>query len=127
MDKHFKQNGAFSWYELITTDVEKANAFYTRLFGWDAEDMSMPGMPYLVVKAGGRGIGGIMSVPKDARGMLPAWGAYVTVNNVDETARTAEQLGGELLVPPRDIPGGRLCVIRDPQGAVIRIITYKEM
>lgn len=127
MDKHFKQNGAFSWYELITTDVEKANAFYTRLFGWDAEDMSMPGMPYLVVKAGGKGIGGIMSIPKDARGMPPAWGAYVTVNNVDETAQTAEQLGGRLLVPPRDIPGGRLCVIRDPQGAVIRIITYKEM
>lgn len=127
MDKQFKQNGAFSWNELMTTDVGKAKAFYTSLFGWDAEDMSMPGMPYAVVKAGGKGIGGIMSFPKHAQGMLPMWCAFVTVTDVDATARAAEQLGGRLLVPPRDIPGGRFCVIRDPQGAVISTIAYAEM
>ena len=42
------------------------------------------------------------------------------------TARTAEQLGAKLLVPPTDIPKvGRFCVIKDPQGAVINAITYK--
>lgn len=125
MDEQFKQNGAFSWCELMTTDVEKAKAFYTRLFGWGTEDMPMPGMSYTVVKAGGKGIGGIMAMPKDAQGMPPMWGAYVTVDDVDATARTAGQLGAKLLVPPRDIPGvGRFCVIQDPQGAVISAITY---
>lgn len=128
MDQQFKQHGAFSWCELMTTDAKKAKAFYTRLFGWDTEEMTMPGMPYTVVKAGGKGIGGIMSMPQDAQGMPPMWGAYVTVDDVDATARTAEQLGAKLLVPPRDIPGvGRFCVIQDPQGAVISAITYVEM
>jgi len=128
MDQQFKQHGAFSWCELMTTDAEKAKAFYTRLFGCETEDMTMPGMPYTVVKAGGKGIGGIMSMPQDAQGMPPMWGAYVTVDDVDATARTAAQLGAKLLVPPRDIPGvGRFCVIQDPQGAVISAITYVEM
>jgi predicted enzyme related to lactoylglutathione lyase len=53
------------------------------------------------------------------------WGAYVTVDNVDTTAKAAVQLGGKLLMPPTDIPDvGRFCVIRDPQGAVISAITY---
>jgi uncharacterized protein len=127
MDEQFKQHGAFSWCELMTTDVNAAKAFYTKLFGWDSEAMSMPGMTYTVIKAGGKGIGGIMTIPKEAQGTPPMWGAYVTVNDVDLTAQTAKQLGAKILVPPTDIPTvGRFCVIQDPQGAVISAITYKE-
>ena len=125
-EQQFKQHGAFSWCELVTPDVAAAKAFYTKLFGWDTEDMSMPGMTYTVVKAGGKGIGGIMPIPRDAKGMLPMWGAYVTVDDVDSTARNAEKLGAKILMPPTDIPTvGRFCVIQDPQGAVINAITYK--
>jgi uncharacterized protein len=124
--ERFKQQGVFSWCELMTTDVAAAKAFYTKLFGWEVEDMSMPGMAYTEVKAGGNRIGGIMAIPKEAQGMHPMWGAYVTVDDVDLTARTAEQLGARLLVPPQDIPNvGRFCVIQDPQGAVINAITYR--
>ncbi|HQG30753.1 MAG TPA: VOC family protein, partial [Deltaproteobacteria bacterium] len=92
MDEQFRQHGAFSWCELMTTDVNAAKDFYTKLFGWETEEMPMPEMTYIVVKAGGRGIGGIMPIPKDAKGMAPMWSAYVTVDDVDSTARTAEQL-----------------------------------
>jgi uncharacterized protein len=126
MNEQFKQHGAFSWCELMTTDTNAAKAFYTKLFGWETEDMSMPEMTYTVVKVEGKGIGGIMSIPKGAQDMQPKWGAYVTVDDVDQTARTAEQLGAKLCMPPRDIPNvGRFCVIEDPQGAVICAITYK--
>jgi len=127
MNEQFRQHGAFSWCELMATDVEAAKAFYTKLFGWGAEDMPMPGMTYTVVKAGGNEIGGIMPIPEEAKGMPPAWGAYVTVDDVDLTAKTAEQLGAKLCVAPRDIPGvGRFCVIQDPQGATINVITYMK-
>lgn len=127
MNEQFKQHGAFSWCELMTTDVEAAKAFYSKLFGWEAEDMPMPGMAYTVVKAGGNEIGGIMPIPEEAKGMPPSWGVYVTVDDVDLTAKTAAQLGAKLCVPPRDIPGvGRFCVIQDPQGATINVITYKK-
>ncbi len=125
MDEQFKQHGAFSWCELMTTDVDASKAFYTRLFGWDTEAMEMPGMTYTVVKVAGKGIGGIMAIPEEAQGMPPRWGAYVTVEDIDTTANTAVELGAQLLVPPRDIPNvGRFCVIQDPQGAIINAISY---
>ncbi|HCI14465.1 MAG: glyoxalase [Gallionellales bacterium GWA2_60_142] len=128
MNEPFKQHGAFSWCELMTEDAEAAKAFYTKLFGWNTEDMTMPGMTYTVIKAGGSEIGGIMTIPQEARNMPPAWGVYVTVTDVDATAKSAEQLGAKLLVPPTDIPDvGRFCVIQDPQGAAISAITYQKM
>ncbi|PKN51901.1 MAG: VOC family protein [Deltaproteobacteria bacterium HGW-Deltaproteobacteria-13] len=124
MEDQFKQ-GEFNWCELMTTDVNAAKKFYAGLFGWEMEDMSIPGMTYTVVKAGGQGVGGIMSMPKEAQGAPPMWCAYVTVDDVDQTAQAAVKLGGKLHLPPTDIPTvGRFCVIQDPQGTFINAITY---
>ena len=125
MDEQLMRQGVFSWCELMTTDVAAAKEFYSKLFGWHMDDMQIPGMSYTILHAAGREVGGIMAIPADAAGMPPMWGTYVTVDNVDATARQAQALGGQVLVPPRDIPEvGRFCVIRDPQGAVISAITY---
>lgn len=130
MDNPFK-HGQFNWCELMTTDVDAAKKFYTSLFGWELEDMSMPemqGMTYTVIKAAGQGIGGIMSMPKEAGNISPMWGIYVTVDNVDKIAQDVVKLGGKLHVPPTNIPKvGRFCVIQDPQGAFINAITYLNM
>lgn len=127
MKDPFKQQGAFSWFELMTTDVDGAKKFYSNLFGWDTEEMPMGDMNYTIVKVGEEGLGGIMSTPPQAEGPPPNWGVYVTVNDVDATAGKAEELGGKILVPPTDIPTvGRFCVLQDPQGAVISAITYAE-
>ena len=125
MKDPFKQQGAFSWFELMTSDVDGAKNFYSSLFGWDTEDMPMGDMNYTVVKAGDESIGGLMPISPQAEGSPPNWGVYVTVDDVDATARKAEELGGKVLMPPTDIPTvGRFCVLQDPQGAVISAITY---
>jgi hypothetical protein len=125
MKDPFKQHGAFSWFELMTTDTDSAKKFYSNLFGWDTEEMPMADMNYTMVKVGEEGLGGIMSTPPQAEGSPPNWGVYVTVDDVDATARKAEELGGKILVPPTDIPNvGRFSVLQDPQGAVISAITY---
>ena len=122
------RHGTFSWCELITTDVEAAKAFYSQLFGWTMEPVTHEaneGMQYNLVKVDGTEIGCIMAVPAHAPGMPPCWGAYVTVDDVDAAAGKAGELGGGGDVPLTDIPGlGRFCVIRDPQGATISMITY---
>ena len=121
------RHGVFSWCELMTTDVDAAKRFYSKLLGWTTEDISMPGMTYTIVKTGGTEIGGMMPVPPQAAGAPPHWGVYVTVDDVDATARKAEALGAKTLMPPTDIPNvGRFCTFQDPQGAVISAITYLQ-
>jgi predicted enzyme related to lactoylglutathione lyase len=46
-------HGSFAWYELMTTDMEAAKAFYAAVVGWDAQDVSMPGATYILFTAGG--------------------------------------------------------------------------
>ena len=119
-------HGAFSWNELITSDPAKAAEFYGSLFGWTIESMEMPGVGvYRVIKVGDQPMAGLMATPPGAGGMPPAWGSYVTVQNVDSTVEAAQRLGGQVLVPVMDVPGvGRMAVLQDPQGAVVNVITY---
>ena len=131
MTDRYQQHGAFSWNELMTTDVEAAKQFYTQLLDWTTEDMQiegqLEGMTYTVVKAGGEEVGGIMRLPPQARGTPPNWGSYVTVDDVDATAKRAQELGAKTIVPPTDIPNvGRFYMFQDPQGAVLSVITYVE-
>ncbi|HUL12493.1 MAG TPA: VOC family protein [Methylococcaceae bacterium] len=127
MNDPFKTHGAFSWCELLTTDVDAAKRFYGTLFGWTLEDVNMTGTTYTLVKTGEQGIGGIMQTPPQAAGAPPHWGAYVTVDDVDATAGKAVELGAKICVPPTDIPNvGRFCVLQDPQGAAISVITYMK-
>jgi len=127
MNDQMKQPGLFSWNELMTTDVAGAKAFYGELLGWSMTDITCEGMEYTMVKSGDREIGGIMVTPPEAAGMPPIWGAYVTVDDVDALAERVERLGGKICVPLRDIPDvGRFCVIQDPQGAMLSLITYSK-
>lgn len=124
----FKTHGAFSWSELMTTDPEKAAAFYGSLFGWTLESMPMAGQPdgavYRVAKVGDVAVGGLAACPQ-GEPMPPAWACYVTVDDVDTTVAKAQQLGASILMPVIEIPTvGRMATIRDPQGAVINVITY---
>lgn len=125
MTNPITQHGAFSWNELMTTDVSAAKAFYGDLFGWKLEDLKTCDMGYTMARAGDKEVAGIMAMPPEAAGMPPTWGAYVTVDDVEASAKQAEALGGKIVLAPRDIPDvGRFCVISDPQGAMLAMITY---
>ena len=127
MEDKLKKHGAISWSELITSDVEAAKSFYGKLFNWRFEDAPMEGMTYTVFEANGRQIGGMMPTPEDAEGMPPAWGLYITVDDVDAVAEQASGMGAKIVMPPGDIPEvGRFCVLQDPQGAYISIISYSS-
>ncbi len=125
MTDPMKQHGAFSWNELMTRDVDAAKTFYSNLFGWTLEDMQTNDMGYTIAKASDKEVAGIMGMPPEAGDMPPIWGAYVTVDDVEVSAKQVETLGGKILLEPRDIPDvGRFCVICDPQGATLSLITY---
>lgn len=114
--------GAPVWYELITSDADAAQAFYTRVVGWTVTPAGMEGMDYRIVSApDGLPVGGIMALPPGKA--PPGWMAYLAVQDTDAKAREVKERGGQVHVPPTDIPGvGRFAVVADPQGLVFCII-----
>jgi predicted enzyme related to lactoylglutathione lyase len=55
---------------------------------------------------------------------MPCWDPYITVDDVEESVKIVEKMGGRILVPPTDIPGeGRFSTIMDPQGIVFNVIS----
>ena len=60
-------HGRFLWYELMTTDVAAAKAFYSDVFGWGTQDASMPDSAYVLFTVGEAAIGGMVDLPEEAR------------------------------------------------------------
>lgn len=111
----------FCWYELMTTDLAAARAFYGSVVGWEAADSGMPGIDYTLFSVAGGPVAGAMTIPAEAaaRNVPPNWTGYVRVEDVDAHLPRLLAAGGALLRPAEDIPGvGRFAVVADPGGAV---------
>jgi len=113
--------GTLCWNELATRDVAAAEAFFGELLGWTVDTSDDT---YHQFEVGGRSVGGIMPMtpgryPDD---VPPHWMPYVAVADCDASATSATALHATVLVPPFDIPAGRVAVVRDPLGAMFSMI-----
>jgi uncharacterized protein len=119
-------HGQFCWYDLITTDPAAAKRYYPALFNWKIQSFPFanPEQPYDMWTVGGKTLGGVgkLTEQQRANGIPSHWLPSVHVNNLDETASKATQMGGRVVMAPVDIPQtGRYAVLADPQGAMIAI------
>jgi predicted enzyme related to lactoylglutathione lyase len=109
---------AFVHVELNTTDVDKAKAFYGKLFEWKLEDVSMGDMTYTMINVGKGTGGGIMKHPMP--GAPSAWLAYVQVDDIAAATQKAKSLGANIIRDVIEVPGaGWLSILMDPTGAVL--------
>jgi uncharacterized protein len=117
-------HGHFVWYELLTTDIAAAKAFYGSVVGWGAQNASTPDLAYTVFTVGETPVSGLMELPPDAlkRGAMPRWVGYVAVDDADASAERIKRLGGTLYVPPTDSNIGRIAVVADPQTATLALV-----
>ncbi|MCF6442207.1 VOC family protein [Pseudoalteromonas luteoviolacea] len=112
------------WYELASQNSAKSEAFYCNLLGWQADHQAMENMDYVVFSHQGKPVAGMLEMTEEWQGLPPHWMLYFAVLDCDKFAEKATSLGGEVCVPPTDIPQvGRFAVITDPQGAVFSIMT----
>ena len=121
--------GAYSWSELVTTDIPASKAFYGAVFGWDGDTMGGDGPgAYTEWKLGGRPIGGMMAKPPTMPEHVPPhWGVYFAVADTDASVARATELGGSVLMAPMDIEPGRFAVLADPAGASFNVIAMKPV
>ncbi len=111
--------GTFCWADVSIPDMEAGLAFYTALFGWQAEPIEDPAAGgYGMFTVRGRTVAGFG--PAGADGPPPHWTAYVASADVDATAAAATAAGGSAIAGPMDVlDAGRMLVLADPAGAML--------
>lgn len=109
--------GKFCWFDLMSTDVAAARAFYEALFGWEVRTHTPE--YWMIHDDGGRSLGGMMT----AQGGMPsAWLAYVTVGDLGATVAAIAAGGGTVHVRASAGDVGEFAIFSDPQGAVLAAI-----
>ena len=110
--------GKFVWFELVSKEPRKAQAFYAEVLGWKVQAFPMGNQTYDMILAGETMVGGY-AAPKSDR-QPSHWISYVSVEDVDAAVKTAAASGGRVVDAPYEIPTvGRTARIADPQGAEI--------
>lgn len=67
--------GRFAWYELMTSDPDAAQGFYTKVTGWTTSPWEGGDTPYTMWMNGETPVGGVMALPDEAAaaGAPPHW------------------------------------------------------
>ncbi len=116
MSKH----GTFAWFELVTTDSAAGVAFWSEVAGLGTETMPMGDGHYTMLKRGDTTFAGV--VAPQMPGVPNHWASYWGVDDVDARTARVPAAGGQVLVPPTDIPTvGRFSIVADPHGATIAL------
>ena len=111
--------GAPCWIDLYSSDTAKATAFYSRLFGWTAEQPLEAFGGYFTFTKDGKHVGGCMHNDGEA-GYPDGWGVHLMSDDVDAIATAAPKHGGTVEFEPMTVgENGRSTMLKDPGGASI--------
>jgi uncharacterized protein len=118
--------GTFCWVGLATSAPVAAKAFYTSLFGWQAENLPAgEAGTYTALRHRGKDVAILYLQTREARAAAapPHWTSYISVDDADATATRAGELGGAAVFrEPFDVSdAGRVAAIRDPTGAIVSL------
>ena len=110
------------WYELMTTDMKAAQAFYGTVVGWATAPFDASPQPYATFnRSGNVPVAGVMNKPAEVAAP-PFWAMYVGVPKLEDAAAHIARLGGNECSPVIDVPTvGRMQMMTDPQGAAFYI------
>jgi uncharacterized protein len=106
--------------EVLGVDAPRLQRFYSEVFGWKVTT-NPAGYGYVPVAPAPPAMlsGGIGASPQKQALVV----FYVKVDDPAATLRRAEALGGKIVVPPTDVPGGvTFARFADPEGNVIGIV-----
>jgi uncharacterized protein len=114
--------GNVGWHELLTDDPAKAFDYYSKHYGWEkdrAHDMGAMGIYQTFRTDKPLYTGGMMARkgPGMPEGIPPHWQFYFTVDDIEAAQKRVVDAGGEIVLPPMDVPGGsRILQATDDQG-----------
>jgi len=117
--------GAIEWRDLTIENAEDIKNFYAQVVGWKTEPISMGDYNDFVVKRPGddETVAGICHARGPNAKIPPQWMMYVRVADVKVSAASTVEMGGEVIDGPKTMHDETYCVIRDPGGAVLTLVS----
>ncbi len=138
----YGEMGAVCWTEYYTRDVTGINDFVGHVFGsrYQRVDLSRPPTgdedaegeveyQYFWLKVPGLepDRGGMMEMDEVWGDMASHFMVYFRVEDCDASAAKVTELGGEVCVPPTEIPPGKFSVVNDSLGSMFSIMSLRPM
>jgi len=117
-------------FEMPADDIERSKKFYTDLFGWKIEKLSVTDDSRLTSAATAQPIEYWIITTTDDKGNKALGGGimkrqmpehrvtnYIGVKSVDEYSSKVEKLGGKVIAPKHAVPGmGYFVLCIDPEN-----------
>ncbi len=106
-------------FEIRGKDPARLQQFYRDLFGWEINADNPMGYGFVSPGIGGpeAGVGGGITAGE------PGVSIFVQVVSLVDTLAKAEQMGGQTVMQPFDVPGGpTVAQFRDPEGNIIGLV-----
>ncbi len=116
--------GTPCWIDLMSPDVDASKAFYSQVFGWEAQDEfdDDGNRIYTQFKQGDNIVAGLGGQPPDMDGMPAIWNSYIATDDVAATAAAVGEAGGAVMMPPMQVlAAGHMAIFTDPTGAAFSV------
>ena len=111
-------------WQILARDPDKLTAFYGKLFGWRVNADNAMG--YRMLDTGSdRGIkGGVWPIGDEGHPLVQL---FVEVDDVPASAAQAEQLGGQVIIPPQVLPDGdEMAIVMDTEGLSFGLVKARD-
>ena len=126
-DKHVEAAniGRVEWRDLTVDDASRVKDFYCAVVGWSSTEVEMGSYSDFNINLPGTQdtIDGVCHARGSNANLPSQWLIYVRVESVKASAAKCEKLGGKILDGPRRMGGSNFCVIEDPAGAVMALMS----
>jgi uncharacterized protein len=124
--------GEWIWSSVLVKNPARETAFYKTLFGYQLYDLA--GEPedegdarHYVLASDDYARAGLNALPADSMRRHPHWLNFVRVADAAVAASKAAELGGRVLVEPRqDRHGGQIAILADPNGAPFGVMEWSD-
>jgi uncharacterized protein len=110
---------------LTVKNAEAVRDFYSKVVEWKTSPVGMGGYSDVNMNLPGSDetVAGICHARGPNAKLPPQWLIYITVADVDVSAKRCVELGGTIIEGHKPIGEYRFCVIQDPAGAVAALMS----
>ena len=116
--------GTWNWNELVVPDIATVAQTYATIFGWTVTPVGGQADRISFQQDGRLIAGGHAPMPGESA--TPRWEVSFRVADVDQSVARLQALDGTVVLPPLEIPIGKLAIVADPDGNPFMITTFEQ-